>query len=257
MFGRFLLVLISERTNKNQKMRYPIRLLSLTLLAIMRQDGEKPKIQKRVGTTINRDSKMKKIILSLLGATAFFMLMSCSGGATQAGDTTDSLSVAEDSLALMEDSLDEALDQEMQPEKMMDAMVLHFVDSVEKRKSNYDLYNTEKVKYANKYTVTLRMNGDADIHIVAQNPQYNQYTGDLEFGEPENIDYLGIWVLRDKARGAGYIQYYDIEFNNGDRNLNWCVDIDCRYLYFNWNAFEKRYIKDARKIQKVDTLYVK
>jgi hypothetical protein len=101
------------------------------------------------------------------------------------------------------------------------------------------------------------MNGDADIHIVAQNPQYNQYTGDLEFGEPENIDYLGIWVLRDKARGAGYIQYYDIEFNNGDRNLNWCVDIDCRYLYFNWNAFEKRYIKDARKIQKVDTLFVK
>ena len=113
----------------------------------------------------------------------------------------------------------------------------------------------QKVKYANKYTVTLRMNGDADIHIVAKNPQYNQYTGDLEFGDPENIDYMGIWVLREKKRGAGYVQYYDIEFNNGDRNLNWCVDMDCNYLYFNFNAFEKRYIKDARKIQKVDTIF--
>lgn len=197
---------------------------------------------------------MKKIILSLVG-TAFFMLMSCSNGTTKASDSTDSLSVAEDSLALMEDSLDEALNEEMQSEKMMDAMVLHFVDSVEKRKSNYDIYNTEKVKYANKYTVTLRMNGDADIHIVAKNPQYNQYTGDLEFGDPENIDYMGIWVLREKKRGAGYVQYYDIEFNNGDRNLNWCVDMDCNYLYFNFNAFEKRYIKDARKIQKVDTIF--
>jgi len=198
---------------------------------------------------------MKKLITMLAGA-AFLMLMSCNNAANQSSDTTDSLSVAEDSLALMGDSLDEVLDDEMQPEKIMDAMVLHFVDSVEKKKDNRDIYNNERVKYANKYQVTLHMNGDADIHVVAQNPQYNEYSGELEFGKPNNIDHMGIWVLRDKKRGAGYIQFYDIEFNNGDRNLNWCVDIDCKYIYFSWNAFEKRYIKDARKIQKVDTLYV-
>ena len=182
--------------------------------------------------------------------------MSCTNTASKSNDKSDSLSIAQDSLALMNDSLGEAIDEEIQQEKIMDALVLHFVDSVEKKKSKADIYDNERVKYANKYSVTLRMNGDADIHIVAQSPEYNVYTGELEFGKPENIDYMGIWVLRDEKRGAGYIQYYDIEFNNGNRNVIWCVDYDCKYLYFNYNAFEKRYLNDARKIKKVDTIYV-
>ena len=198
---------------------------------------------------------MKKFITTLAGA-AFLMLMSCNNAATQSSDTTDSLSLEQDSLDMESDSLYDAIEEAIQPEKEIEALVLHFVDSLEKKKDNRDIYNNERVKYANKYQVTLHMNGDADIHIVAQNPQYNEYSGELEFGKPNNIDHMGIWVLRDKKRGAGYIQFYDIEFNNGDRNLNWCVDIDCKYLYISWNAFEKRYIKDARKIQKVDTLYV-
>ena len=251
MFGRFLLVLISERTNKNQKMRYPIRLLSLTLLAIMRQDGEKPKIQKRVGTTINRDSKMKKIILSLLGATAFFMLMSCSGGATQAGDTTDSLSVAEDSLALMEDSLDEDLDQEMQPEKEIEALVLHFERDYSKANNIYG-YKTH-----NEYAVTLHMNGDADIHEEETVTEIQTGTVPKDERKTDVYDTMGVWVLRDTKRGAGFVEYYSIEFNNGSDNLNWCVDIDCKYLYFSEGAYDTRNQKLANKILKIDTLYVK
>lgn len=201
---------------------------------------------------------MKKIIRSLvLGATLSFMMMSCNNMANKADNNSDSLNTAQDSLALMEDSINEAaLEEEMQPEKMVDALVLYFVDSLEVRKSKADIYNTEKVKYTNKYKVILHSNGDADIHLVAQRPEHNEYNGEVEFGKAENIDYMGVWTLRDKKRGSGFIQYYDIEFNTGSKNLNWCVDIDCKYLYFNWNAFEKRYIGDARKILKVDTLYV-
>lgn len=198
---------------------------------------------------------MKKIII-LTGVAALFMAMSCTNTANQSKETSDSLSIAQDSLALMADSIEGTIDEEMQQEKLMDALVLHFVDSVEKKKSRADIYDNERVKYANKYAVTLRSNGDADIHIVAQTPEYNEYTGELEFGKPENIDYMGIWVLRDKKRGAGYIQYYDIEFNNGNRDVHWCVDSDCKYLYFNYNAFDKRYLKDARRINKIDTTYI-
>lgn len=196
---------------------------------------------------------MKKIILSLVqGATLSFMMMSCNNMANKADSNSDSLNTAQDSLALIEDSINEAaLEEEMQPEKEIEALVLHFQRDYQKANNLYG-YKTH-----NEYIVTLHMNGDAEIH--EEETVTNIQTGDVPENErkTDKYDTMGAWALRDIQRGSGFVSYYDIEFNNGSNDLNWCVDIDCKYLYFTYDAFKTRDQDFANKILKVDTLYVK
>lgn len=104
--------------------------------------------------------------------------------------------------------------------------------------------------YKNHYEVTLQMDGSAKIHTEIHYP----YGG--EIGKPSPDDYQGSWALRQIKRGANYVDYYDIEFNNDERDLNWCVDAECKSLYFTWDGFENRNSNVENKINQVDTLYV-
>ena len=99
---------------------------------------------------------MKKIIITLVSATACVILLSCTNSATQSDNSVDSLSLAEDSLALLEDSLQQTTDEAMPASKEIEALVLHFERDYQKANNIYG-YRTH-----NKYIVTLRMNGDAD-----------------------------------------------------------------------------------------------
>lgn len=127
----------------------------------------------------------------------------------------------------------------------IEAYVLHFhVDD-----SYHDGYSNHP--YKDNYKVTIHMNGDADIHTEIHYP----YGGDI--GDPKIEDYKGSWAQRSIKRGANFVDYYDIEFNNGERNLNWCVEEDRKSIYFTWSGFEKRDPKSEAKITKVDILYVK
>lgn len=87
------------------------------------------------------------------------------------------------------------------------------------------------VDYKDNYRITLHANGDADIHTEIHYP----YGG--EVGKPTIDDYTGSWAERDIKKGAGFVSYYDIEFNNGERDLNWCIDKDIRYVFLSWDGF--------------------
>lgn len=128
--------------------------------------------------------------------------------------------------------------------KEIETLVLHF--SV--NKSYYDGYGSQP--YKNNYVVKIHMNGNVDIHMEIHYP----YGGAI--GEPEVADYPGTWVQRTIKRGANYVDYYDIEFNNTERDLNWCVDNECKSLYFTWDSFQQRDTRGENMIEKVDTIYV-
>lgn len=127
----------------------------------------------------------------------------------------------------------------------IEAYTLHFKED----KTYFDGY--EEHKYKDNYIVTIHMNGDVDIHMEICNP-HNGVVGD-----PIISDYKGAWTQRTKKRGANFVDYFDIEFNNGWKDLNWCVDNECKYLYFTWDTFIKKDPRGENKIMKVDTLYVK
>ncbi|MBR1727570.1 MAG: hypothetical protein IJ724_13185 [Muribaculaceae bacterium] len=134
--------------------------------------------------------------------------------------------------------------------KEIEALVLYFEINNEKRGPD----QAEPIKYADKFQVTLHMNGDVDLHFEMPNivAEYLRYRID-----GTNVyDYSGNWAQRSQKRGTNYVDYYDIEFNNGDRNQNWCVDNECKSVYFTEDAFLRRNSDLESKILKVDTIFV-
>lgn len=133
--------------------------------------------------------------------------------------------------------------------KEIEALVLHF-NVEEKYRAGLGVI----LEYKNVYKVTIHMNGDVDIHM--EFPTINNRLTMPEVGESQIYDYQGNWAQRSQKRGTRFVDYYDIEFNNGERNLNWCVDNECKSLYFTWDAFQKKNAELEAKILQVDTLYV-
>lgn len=179
--------------------------------------------------------------LIALGLISIF-LTSCGGNKTNNGNEKKADSVAVDTTA-NESQAEEPVEE--QPAREIEALVLTFYTE--------DSYYTgyESIPYKNNYKVTLHMNGDADIHTEIHYPNSG------EIGKPSIDDYEGSWAQRQKLRGSNYVDYYDIEFNNSERDLNWCVDNDCKSIYFSWDAFWNRNKEQKVDISKVDTLYAK
>lgn|GEM_PF-3155956 len=134
--------------------------------------------------------------------------------------------------------------------KEIEALVIYFENKYEKRGPD----QAEPIEYADKFKVTLHMNGDVDLHFEMPNivAEYLRYRID----GTDIYDYKGNWAQRSQKRGTNYVDYYDIEFNNGDGNKNWCIDNECKSVYFTEDAFLRKNSDLESKILKVDTIFV-
>ena len=99
--------------------------------------------------------------------------------------------------------------------------------------------------YKDNYKITLHASGEADIHMEIHYP----YGG--EVGDPTIDDYTGSWAERGIQRGSNYVSYYDIEFNNEERELNWCIDKDVRYVFLSWKDFSNNNSKARHALTRV------
>ena len=122
----------------------------------------------------------------------------------------------------------EATDNEMSNQGV-DAQDIVVTFSIEK---TYYGNTNGPIKYKNNYKITLHENGDADIHTEIHYPMSGQ------IGEPSKDDYTGSWAERSIMRGANFVPYYDIEWSNSEKTLNWCIDKDFRFIYLTWHSFE-------------------
>ncbi len=204
---------------------------------------------------------MNKFMTFLAVLWTFLYLASCGDAGKQAGDSTATDQAATDTLVasavtdtfnLADESFNDAETNaiEQVPVKEIEALALSF--KVEKREDGFG----KTFKYSDKYLVTLHMNGDVEVHMELPDVQLDVYTEEYSIKTVDTYDFQGNWAQRSQKRGANYVDYFDIEFNNGARNLNWCVDNECKFIYFTWDAFLKRNADLECKIQKVDTIYV-
>lgn len=141
-------------------------------------------------------------------------------------------------------SKDNSTDQSREVE----SLILH----LEKEKSAY--YGMTEKKYNLEYKITLHMDGEAEIYVSP-----TKYLSPISCEFCDNHDEMnvrGSWTLREKKRGADYVEYYDIEFTENYDEHNWCVDKDCKILYFNWNAFKTNDRTKALDVARVETIYV-
>lgn len=182
---------------------------------------------------------MKKSIKLIAVIYIACNFVSC-GNSTDKFSGNDSVNYKNNDTDLIESEVieDEVVEEDM--EKEIESLVLHF-DEVRTHFSQ---------QYGNKHIITLHMNGNADIHAEVHYPH-----GGV-IGEPEIYDFQGSWAQRSIKRGANYVDYYDIEFNNGERDLNWCVDDECQSVFFTWDGFQNRDSSVEFNINKVDTIFV-